>query len=98
MNFESNNNLKNVDKTETLSVFDTGIDIDDPNIFETLSEDERRFIIDNRDLFEQFNSVRSQKQAREIVSNQTQLKDGSIEKAKEMYDLVKQIKEIYRSK
>jgi len=93
MNLESADNIEKVK-----SVFDTGIDIDDPNIFETLSEDDRNFIIKYRDLFEQFNNVRSQKEANLIVSNQKQLEDGSIAKANQMYDLVKQIKETYRGK
>lgn len=98
MNLESLNNQENTDESKPRSVFDGDIDIDDPKIFETFSEDDRRFIIENRDLFEQFNNVRSQKEANQIVSDQTQLEDGSIDKAKQMYDLVKNTKEVYRGK
>jgi|GEM_PF-1197420 hypothetical protein len=98
MNLESINNLESSNESEVESVFDTGINIDDENIFDTLPEDDRRFIIENRDLFEQFNNVRSRKQASEIISSQTQIEDGSIDKAKQMYDLVKRVKEVYRNK
>lgn len=97
MNFDQPEKLNSEQKEKEMDIFATGIDIDDSQIINGFDDIDKQFINSNRDLFERLNNAQSKSDASEIITTESKHGHKAREKAKRMYNLVKEQKNIYRT-